>query len=62
VRHELIDVLQASQILLAVDHAVDFLQFREKVAAAAELDFLAGTAGTKRICVDGHEEVGSGWG
>ena len=58
-RHEVIDVLQASQELLAVDHAVDLLQFREKIAAA-ELDFLARAAGTKRICVDGHEGVGSG--
>ena len=58
-RHEVIDVLQASQILLAVDHAVDLLQFRKEIAAA-ELDFLARAAGTKRICVDGHEGVESG--
>ena len=58
-RQKMIDVLQASQELLAVDHAVDFLQFRQEIAAA-ELDFLARAAGTKRICVERHEGVVSG--
>ena len=53
-RQQVIDVLQAGQILLAFDHAVDLLQFGEKIAAA-ELDLLARAAGTKRIGVDGHE-------
>ena len=54
-----IDVLQAGQILLAFDHAVDLLQFGQEVAAA-ELDFLARAAGTRRIGVDGHGRVVSG--
>ena len=51
---QVIDVFQAGQELLAFDHAVDFLQFGEEIAAA-ELDLLARAAGTKRIGVDGHE-------
>ena len=54
---QVVDVLQAGQVLLAFDHAVDLLQFGEEIAAA-ELDLLARAAGTKRIGVEAMRVVG----
>ena len=48
---QMFDLFQAGQELLAFDHAVDFLQFGQEIAAT-ELDFLARAAGAKRIGVD----------
>jgi hypothetical protein len=52
-----IEVLKAGQVLLAFDHAFDFLEFIEKISAA-KLDFFARAAGTERIGVESHEDGG----
>jgi hypothetical protein len=50
---ELVNMLDAGDELLAIDHAIELFQLGKKVGTA-ELDFFAGSTGTKGVCVKSH--------
>ena len=50
---QLVDMLQRGDVLFALDHAIDLLQFGLEIGAT-ELDLLAGSRRARRISIDGH--------
>ena len=49
-----LQVLQAGQVLLAVDHPLDLLELSQQIVAA-KLDLLARTTGTNGIGINRHD-------
>jgi hypothetical protein len=49
-------MLQAGHVLLAFQHAIDFLKLGQEIGAT-EFDLLARPSGAKGICVKSHKVV-----